>query len=250
MKYLVEELARNKQRFSGYGYDLYVQKAWDAYVVEVEKSQPGTQRGIDISSVFLDAAWELCRRGIVRPGIRAHFEHVTADGSAGYGYSLTPYGGTWLDDPGHKLFIPTEPERFGEMLGGYKSKFGAGFHQRAQEAVRCYEAGAYLGCAAMCGASAESILLALAMQKKTEEEVLKLYLAASGRKKIEDLIVGRAATQIQSEFRGLTSLLKYWRDAASPGTSVILSSNEAYTSLTELYRFAVYSSDHWAELTT
>jgi hypothetical protein len=65
-----------------------------------------------------------------------------------------------------------------------------------QEAVRCYEAGAYLGCAALCGASAESVLLALAMQKKTEEEVLKLYLAASGRKKIEDLIVGRAATQI------------------------------------------------------
>ena len=76
------------------------------------------------------------------------------------------------------------------MVKPYQVRFGPGFYERAQEAVRCYGAHAYLACCVMCGASAESILLAIAIAKKgDEEEVLRLYATAQGRSRVENNIV-------------------------------------------------------------
>ncbi|PIU85249.1 MAG: hypothetical protein COS67_08910 [Deltaproteobacteria bacterium CG06_land_8_20_14_3_00_44_19] len=43
-----------------------------------------------------------------------------ADGGAGNGYSITPFGHIWLKEGGQDDFVPTEPERFGEILEKYK----------------------------------------------------------------------------------------------------------------------------------
>jgi len=58
-------------------------------------------------------------------------------GSAGSGYSVTPFGTQWLSESNADLFVPTEPERFGGLLDPFKNRFGPAFHERAQEAIRC-----------------------------------------------------------------------------------------------------------------
>lgn len=145
--------------------------------------------------------------------------------------------------------MPTEPERFGEMLAPFQARFGAAFNERAQEAIRCYGAHAYLACCAMCGAAAEAIFLATAMAKGDEQTTLRDYMGSGGRKKIENRILGQARQALAAEFNGYTGLLKYWRDQAAHGKTLGIGDNEAMTSLAMLLRFANFTSDNWAELT-
>jgi hypothetical protein len=98
-------------------------------------------------------------------GVREYGEQATPEGTAGNGYSITPFGQQWLAEADRDTFVPTEPERFGKMLAQHQSRFGAGFQSRGQEAVRCYGAHAYLACCVMAGAAGESILLSTAIAK-------------------------------------------------------------------------------------
>lgn len=100
----------------------------------------------------------------------------------------------------------------------------------------------------MCGAAAESVLLAVAFMKMDKEKVLHIYRTANGRAKVENLIIGQAREQLQKEFRGYLILLKYWRDEASHGHASGITDDEAYTSLAILLRFAHYVNDRWSEL--
>ena len=49
----------------------------------------------------------------------------------------------------------------------------------------------------MCGAAAESILLAVACTIKPEEEVLKTYGSAMGRSRVENMIIGQARERLR-----------------------------------------------------
>ncbi len=102
----------------------------------------------------------------------------------------------------------------------------------------------------MCGAAAESILLAAAISKSDERTVLDMYNTSRGRSRVEKLLVGKAKGHIQREFPVFLSLLKYWRDEASHGGAAKISDNEAYTSLMLLLRFAIFVRDNWDELVT
>lgn len=238
-------------RYSNYGYDIYISNVLDSYLQSEgldPETSPGYHKKQELSSTFFAAAWELCRRGIIRPGVRTLSEQSTDEGSAGNGYSITPFGRQWLDED-QDVFVPTEPGRFSEMLNPYKTRFGPGFFDRAQEAIRCYGAHAYLACCAMCGAAAESILLAVAVKKVGDEQkVLKTYSSSNGRSRVENMIIGQATGHIQREFRGYTDLLKYWRDEASHGKASSISDNEAYTSLALLLRYATFVNDNWDDL--
>jgi len=238
-------------KYSSYGYDLYLPGIIQHYAEkhEVLEDQDVYRRTVELSPYFYAAAWELCRRGIIRPGIRAMDLQSTPDGSAGNGYSITPFGKVWLSESDRDDYIPTEPGRFSQMLKPFQEDLGPGFYERAQQAIRCYGAHAYLACCAMCGAAAESIFLAIAIKKKDEEEILKIYRSSPGRSKIENIIIGKARSQIQNEFRGYTVLLKYWRDEAAHGRASGIADNEAYTSLALLLRFAHFVKDHWDEIT-
>ena len=108
----------------------------------------------------------------------------------------------------------------------------------------------YLGACTMCGAAAESILLAISIAKLgNEDSVLKTYRAASGRKSIVDSIIGKAPEAIASPFRSATGLLSYWRDEAAHGTASEISEIEAHEALARLLRFAQFAWDNWNELT-
>jgi len=234
---------------SQYGYDIYLPTLMRNYLSK--QGQGGFEAEfIKLSPIIYAAAWELCRRGIIRPGVNKHGAQATDDGQGGNGYSITPFGKKWLEEGAKDDFVPTEPERFGEMLAPYSEQFGPGFHERAQQAIRCYGAHAYLACCAMCGAAAESIFLSTAIaKKKNEEEVLKIYSSAGGRHKVENLILSGTKESLQREYRSYTNLLKYWRDESAHGRPSKIIENEAYTSLALLLRFAMLVNDNWEELT-
>lgn len=237
---------------SSYGYDVYLPNIVMHYLISVGKrSHSEAQRDFRaISPAFMGAAWELARRGVLRPGVKAMGQQATDDGSAGSGFSVTPAGRKWLKEAGQYDFVPIEPQRFSKMLDSFTPRFGPGFQERSQDAIRCYGANVYLACCAMCGAAAESILLAVAIAKEGHaDKVERLYLASGGRRKVENLILGQQPKPIQEEFLGYLSLLKYWRDAASHGRRSGIADNEAYTALAVLLRFAQFANDRWADLT-
>lgn len=49
-----------------------------------------------VSTAFYDAAWELARRGVLRPSVHNSFMQFDAFQAAGGGYSLTEVGAEWL----------------------------------------------------------------------------------------------------------------------------------------------------------
>src|SRR5262245_15449075 len=116
---------------SSYGYDLYIPNV-------IRRRFPGSHPfHVDkdiapVSPIYYAAAWDLCRRGIIRPGVKSHMAQSTDQGNAGNGYSVTPtpFGDVWLAESTHDDFVPTEPERFGQLLAGFKSLLGPGYHQR------------------------------------------------------------------------------------------------------------------------
>lgn len=237
-------------QYSRYGYDVYVPHLLRQHLERNEgiAHHELERRVRELMPAFFAAGWELCRRGILRPGINEYGAQATDQGNTGSGYSITPFGQQWLNEADRDDYVPTEPGRFAQMLAEYSEKFGDGFHERGQEAVRCYGAHTYLACCVMSGAAAESILLATAIAKSSEEEVLKKYLTAGGRRKVENIVIGKARSQLQSEYNGYVSLLKYWRDVASHGQASGVSENEAYTAIALLLRFAMFTNDHWDEL--
>jgi len=248
-KLLIKFLRKpNHGSFARYGYEVYLPAILITYFRQ-QGIQETEQKLRELSPIFYAAGWELCRRGILRPGVTHHGAQATADGGAGNGYSITPFGRSWLQEADQDDFVPTEPERFGEILANYKSKFGVGFHERAQQAIRCYGAHAYLACCAMCGASTESIILAAAIKKQNPESVLKAYASANGRHKIENIIIGKAKKHLQHEYKAYTELLKYWRDEAAHGKSSGIKDDEAYIALAMLLRLAMFIKDNWSELT-
>lgn len=248
--FIVQCLRTEPRQCAKYGYEFYVPNAIEAYFQANKREvRWGSPEMLDLSPVFLNAAWELSRRGILRPGIRRMNTQATDEGNAGLGYSVTSFGRQWLNEPEHDTFIPTEPERFARLLQPYGERFGPGFHERAQEAIRCYGAHAYLACCSMCGAAAESILLATATQRSGDADgTLRTYLTGAGRSRIENALIGKAPEFIQREFRALAVLLKYWRDSSSHGQASMITDKEAYTSLALLLRFAAFVAGHWHEL--
>jgi hypothetical protein len=200
-----------------------------------------------VSSYFYNAAWNLCRRGILRPGASCYRGQET---SFNDGYSVTSFGGQWLQESNQDDYVPTEPERFAKMLDLVGSRLGNAYRERAQEAIRCYGAHAYLACCAMCGAATESILLSVAIEKTQDEKsILRDYDTSGGRGRIEKIILSGEKETFKNEFRMFTSLLKYWRDAASHGKIFGIADNEAYTSLGLLLRFSKFVFDNWENLT-
>jgi hypothetical protein len=236
------------------GYDVFLSNLVRAYLVHTVppgqlQLEPMFHQRREELEVFLDAAWQLCRRGILRPGVRDLQQQGNGHGHAGQGFSLTSYGRAWISAANPEL-VPTQPGRFGQLLVKASPRFGPGFSERSQEAAAAYQGGTYLACCTMCGAAAESILLAIAIAKTRDEKtVINEYASAFGRSKIEKRIWSRLTLPVQEEFKRYTALLKYWRDAAAHGRATHITETEAYTSLVLLLRFALFTDERWEELT-
>jgi hypothetical protein len=77
---------------------------------------------------------------------------------------------------------------------------------------------------------------------------LSQYNTSGGRRRVENLIFGKARQELRDEYVSYMTLLKYWRDQAAHGKLSDIKDNEAYTSLAILLRFAIFVSENWGEL--
>lgn len=114
---------------SGYGYDLYIPHVLNLYLGEIEQDRnqyPSLgPRGRVISTSFYEAAWQLCRLGMLRPGIRDVQGQTTADGASGNGYSVTQAGRRWLATGAADAAI-LQVGRLGALFVRLGAKLGAG----------------------------------------------------------------------------------------------------------------------------
>ena len=244
---LVKE--KNHGGYGSYGYDIFLPHLVMGYLQNENTPvrNPTDPAARELIEAFWPIAWDLCRRGILRPGVNAYGAQAVDDGQ-GSGYSITPFGEQWLAMASQNDFLPTEPGRFGQMLAPYRLKFGNAFHERAQEAMRCYGAQAYLACCVMCGSAAEAILLTAAEAKIGEAKTLTEYKGAAGRSRIENALFGQS--KFRQEAQPYLLLLNYWRTDGAHGKPSIIKENEAYTSLTLLLRFAIFVTENWDALTS
>jgi len=231
---------------SDYGYDLYLPNLMNKHL------QSPPQGVLDLyrrqnTPAFAAAAWDLCRKGLLRPGVHTFGGQGTDDG---YGYSVTPMGEAWLAESAKDPFVATEPTQLANMLAEHRARFGEGFHERAQEAVKDYRSNAFLSCCAMCGAAAESILLAVAIEKKGRDAALKEYRAGSGRGRIQTAVFGQATEGIRAEAEPGLALLKYWRDDASHGGPSGVTEASAFMAILVLVRFAALVNGWWNVLSS
>ncbi|MDK1046342.1 MAG: hypothetical protein QGM45_11740 [Anaerolineales bacterium] len=235
-----------------YGYEVYVPRVIDRYLISEHGLRNETDRHVpreELSPSFLDAAAELARRGILRPGIKQLGGQQSGEGSAGSGFTITHFGRVWLDEKDRDDFVPTEPGRFAELIARHQERLGPAFQERAQEAIRCYGAHAPLACCAMCGAAAEAVLLAVTIAKIGDErKVVGAYNSPGGRGRVENMLLGQAKDRTRRAFQGYLELLKYWRDDAAHGRVSDISDNEAFTSLALLLRLTSFVDDKWDEL--
>src|SRR5215472_4907351 len=126
---LIALLQRDQAR--EYGYDLYARCGADYVAQRLYPNEHHREPRVrELSPVFYEAAWELCRRGIVRPGIRRSGDQAVEEG----GYSLTEAGRAALPNLDETTILIMQPGALAAAFSGYQNRFGAGFNQRAQEA--------------------------------------------------------------------------------------------------------------------
>lgn len=251
LAFIVQYVKSGQTDNAYFGYELYLVKIIQSYLKETANWPPTIQyvqdhpQNRELSTAFFEAAWELCRRGVFRPSVQFLGGQGSADGG---GYTITSKGRHWIEEQTAEALIGG-PDRISQQFEKFAQHFGSAFLQRATEAAHCHAFGVYLACCAMCGAAAESILLAVAIAKAGDEApVLAAYRTAGGRQKVINAIVGQARPAIAEPFRSATSLLSYWRDDAAHGLSSTISEIEAHDALARLLRFAQFTTDQWDEL--
>jgi hypothetical protein len=222
---------------------------WTYWAPRVDRQQYNDINSLEEDKVivFYDAAWELCRIGVLRPGEFAPRGTSMAK-AFGDGYVLTAFGREWLKGASERPII--DPGRLAQVLQTFSKQFGEGYSQRATEAVKTYRTANYLAACVMAGAGAESILLALAISKRKDEaKVLAEYNSAGGRRRVTKGLTQGVSATIAAQLETALGVLHYWRDDASHGTLTPISEIEAHASLTQLLRLAQFASHHWHILT-
>jgi hypothetical protein len=225
------DLLRNG-RAGGYGYDLYARTGAEAAARQRHPHEHYLEVPLrELSPIFYEAAWELCRRGIVRPGVRRSGDQAVEEG----GYSLTVAGRAALANLDNTIILIAQPGSLAGTFNGYRQLFGDGFHQRAMEAIRCRNAEAWLACCAMVGAAAESVLLAIAITKEGDaERVLRVYRGNRGRQAVLNMIVGQADAQRRNTLTTFAGIVSLWRDDAAHGQASLIDTSNADEALRQL----------------
>ncbi len=249
VEYLRAVIERPPGHRGDYGYDMWVPAVATAWAHKASGAEALKRESLArrASPVFFEAAWELCRRGLIRPGIRETGGQAVAGGC---GYSLTILGREWLADNNDACrFVTLQPGGLADALARYRSRFGDGFFQRVQEAVRCRNAEAWVSACVMAGAAAESILLAAAVARTgNEDAVLKAYGTANGRKKLINDITN-AVPQLARPFSTIAGLVAFWRDDTAHSQATVITGPEVEQVLRELLQLAQFTADNWEALT-
>ena len=165
LNFLIDQLARVPDPGAGqaqarqrraHGSDIWIDTASDEYW----RSQGQPLDGLShddkepYSGPFYDAAWELSRRGVLRPAAAIPFGQEAAGQMGvrsnaapffGDGYSLTAWGRKWVKlAAAERAMMPSSSSRITEVLHQFKHLYGQGYAQRAAEAVADWQTGNYL----------------------------------------------------------------------------------------------------------
>jgi hypothetical protein len=194
-------------------------------------------------SVFCDVAWDLCRRGLIRPSAGL----FAGQGGSGY-FSLTTSGKLWLEQGATDDFALLEPGQLSALLEKHSKNFGAAFLERGNEALKCLRADAYLATCVMSGAAAEAVFFAASVKRLREEAAIKAYKSSHGRRQISTATIERLPMPVRRHAEAAAGLLKYWRDDASHGAKFGMGEAEAFTSILVLVRFAATMDENWHSL--
>jgi hypothetical protein len=157
-----------------------------------------------------DALWELCRRGILRPGTNHTNNLYATVNELHEGFTVTTYGLEWLNTYTQEDVLPATPDRFTQIFDSFQSLFGKSYFRRAKEAVGCFQGGNYLASCVMCGTAVESILLSAAFMVADPEEIIKIYYRKNGRGQVEQLLFGNTKNHIKNYYKKYTDLIGYW----------------------------------------
>lgn len=236
-----------RRRAGRYGYDLYPRCGAEAAALQLQGDERRREQyALELTPTFYDAAWELCRRGLVRPGVRRAGDQAVDDG----GYSLTAFGRNALPELDVTSILLIQPGSLSATFQQYQNRFGTGFLQRAQEAIKCRNAEAWLACCAMVGAAAESVLLALAIAKMgSEEQALALYKRANGRQLLLNSIVGQANAPRRVMLTTFAGIVSLWRDEAAHGQMSPIANANADEALRQLLHMCQWVDREWTNLT-
>ena len=200
---------------------------------------------------FHDAAWELARRGILRPGPAFPAFSGVRTSTEADGFSLTSTGRDWVTKYDQQGPVPLDPGRFSVLVHSYAGRFGPAFIQRITEAAGCYRSLNYLAACAMAGAACETILLAIGIERtKDEVKAVKMYRGRDGRRTLVNLITTNLKPHMKQAIETATSLLSYWRDAAAHGHATEISEFAAHDALSRLLRLAQFVNQNWDDLTS
>jgi hypothetical protein len=252
LDFLVDRLRDTPPSTRNYGYDLWISNVTDHYAQLLVPRQPGQPHyewqpvSAEVSPPFMDAAWQLRRLGVLRPGIRELGLQAVPEGA---GYALTEFGRTWLVEHSSPAYVPTDPGRMASLLTHRRDLFGEVYVLRAADAARCYSAHAYYACCAMIGAAAESILVAAAVVKLGEAAALKIYRGNSGRKLLTEAVLKGCPAYVAHEFRLHTELIALWRDQSAHAHSDAIGETEAFVNFRGLIKFAQFAEQRWQHLT-
>lgn len=246
----LHDILGGKSKGTHYGYDVYaptVANNWCNRITDRD-SNFAAQLMKKFSGTFNDAAWEICRRGIIRPGTREHHGQGIEGGN---GYSITEYGRKWIANGNPDDFVILQPGALAATFSEFVAVLGDGFHQRSQEAIVCRFAQAWLACCAMCGAAAESVLLGIAMAKLEDDElVLKTYEGRNGRQELTKAVCKGLPPYIENSLKQFMGLLAYWRDDATHGKATEITQANADEAIRQLLHLCQWSKKNWKELTS
>jgi hypothetical protein len=250
LDFMVDLMRDQPTAVKSYGYDVWIANVAEAFARQFARpGQPHFELAPAVQSVsrtFMDAAWQLCRLGVLRPGTKEITLQSHADGE---GYAITEFGTKWLAEHSKPAYVPTDPGRIASLLAGPQSLFGEVYATRAADAARCYSAHAFYACCAMIGAAAESIVVAPGIAKLTEQTTLQLYRETHGRKALTEAVLQGCPEYVAREFRLHADLIGLWRDQSAHAHAVSIGEAEAFTNMRGLIKFAHFAEERWQHLT-
>ena len=131
------ELLRSSHRphYGDRGCDYYAQSIAHAWCRQHERSHLGEPRGAredQIVAVAVETAWELVRRGFLRPGGTSYPDANAGDPGR---FTLTARGREWLATADASHFVIMQPGALLRALAAFQDQFGDGFEQRSMK--RC-----------------------------------------------------------------------------------------------------------------
>ena len=227
-----------------YGYDIFLQNLIMKYAatdlgMRVEETHGPCDQVIDISPIFIEAGWDLCRLGILSP----YTKTLSGQAMPQPGLSITSYGREWIKASKDEEYTPVETERFGRALSKYKDFFGKAYYARALEALNCYHSHNDLASCVMSGGAAEAILIATAehlnielKNKESTDSICNKIIALPNPEKLSG---------VERTLKTYSGIIKIWRDSGIHHKEWSIDSDQSYLSLKTLLLMAIFCSGRW-----